>query len=118
MRMRTSSTVLSRTTARNCFLINQLATPGLGSLMARHYFAGAGQLSLALIGAGLVIVWFFKLMIQMLAEVNEDSASKPVSWLGELGAAIFILAWIWALFTSLSLLRQAKVNEPPFIPQP
>ena len=36
--------------ARNCALINQLATPGLGSLMAGRLVAGIGQLLLAVAG--------------------------------------------------------------------
>ena len=113
--MKTSSAgkVLSRSAARNSFLINQLATPGLGSLMARRYVAGAGQLLLALVGAGLVIAWFVALMSQMYRQMNGNENPKSVAWLGEAGAVFFVAAWVWALFTSFSLLREAEANEPP-----
>ena len=41
---------LSRTAARNALLLNQLATPGLGSIAARHWLAGLGQLAVFLAG--------------------------------------------------------------------
>jgi len=33
-----------------------------------------------------------------------------------LGIALFALGWLWALATSLSLLRAAKNEEPPKAP--
>ena len=106
--------VHSRASARNCVLINQLATPGLGSLMAHRYLAGTGQLLLALIGFGLILAWFVLLMIQIVHQAEEEGGSaSSVAWLGELGAVVFAVSWIWALITSLSLLQEAKSNEPP-----
>src|SRR5678810_585571 len=102
---------LDRTTARNCFLVNQFATPGLGSLMARRYVAGSGQLLLALIGAGLVIAWFVSVMSRVYQQVEGDSLSSSAAWLGEAGAVAFIASWLWSLVTSLSLLRQARAKE-------
>jgi hypothetical protein len=115
MRMRTSSAgkVPSLKAARNSFLINQLATPGLGSLMAGRYLAGIGQLALALLGFGLLIAWFISLMTQMYRQLTTDAPARSVAWLGEAGAAIFVLAWIWSLVTSLALLREARASEPP-----
>ena len=64
--MRTSSTrpprqPLNKSKARNCALINQLATPGLGSLMGGRIFAGIGQLILAVAGFIMVTGWFIQL---------------------------------------------------------
>src|SRR5260221_1432235 len=102
MRIFSAAKVLSRATARNCFLINQLATPGLGSLMGRRYLAGTGQLLLALTGFGLIVAWFICLMIQIVHQANEEGGSAPsVAWLGEAGAVVFAVAWVWALVTSL-----------------
>ena len=42
--------LLSPATARNAALVNQLATPGLGTIMAGRIVTGAGQLLLALAG--------------------------------------------------------------------
>ncbi len=102
---------LSRTAARNSFLINQLATPGLGSLMAGRYVAGVGQILLALVGFGLVVAWFVTLITQIYQQVDTDAPLRTVAWLGEAGGATFVAAWLWSLVTSVSLLREARANE-------
>jgi len=103
---------LSRAKARNAALINQLATPGLGSLLAGRWLVGLGQLLLAVAGFSLVIAWFVLLFVQFCRQMEGAPEPTSVAWLGELGAATFVLAWVWALFTSLSLLRAARAREP------
>ena len=102
---------LSRTAARNSVLINQLATPGLGSLMAGRYMAGVGQLLLALVGFCLVVAWFIALLTQMYRQIDSDAAPRSVAWLGETGGVTFVATWLWSLVTSVSLLREARENE-------
>jgi 4a-hydroxytetrahydrobiopterin dehydratase len=101
----------SRIKARNAALLNQLATPGLGSLLARRWIEGVGQLLFSLGGFGCVLVWFVQLMIQYYGQITGNVVVKPVGWIGLLGAGLFVLAWCWSLATSFSLLREAsKVN--------
>lgn len=107
---------LDRSTARNSVLINQLATPGLGSLLAGRWVAGIGQLLLAVAGFVMVVAWFVAVMVQMYRQINGNSAPKPVGWLGEAGAGTFAAAWLWALVTSFSLLRESK--DTPDAPPP
>ena len=52
----------SLATARTALVINQFATPGLGSLMAGRYLAGSIQLLLALAGFTLIVAWFFMVL--------------------------------------------------------
>jgi len=68
---------VSRAAARNTALVNQLATPGLGSLMAGRWIAGIGQLALALAGFVMVVVWFFEVMIQYYGQVTGDVPARP-----------------------------------------
>jgi len=112
---------LSRSTARNSALINQLATPGLGSLLAGRYAAGIGQLVLALAGFGMILGWFVLVLMQTFNDIEGQASTKSYAWLGEAGALTFILSWLWALVTSLDLLREAGRNEnetpsPPYLP--
>ena len=107
---------LSRSTARNAVLLNQCATPGLGSLLAGRRAAGLGQLLLAILGFLMVTGWFVLLALQLYNQLVNDEPPKSVAWLGEVGAAIFAAAWLWSLFTSLSVLREARANEPPPAP--
>jgi hypothetical protein len=113
--MKTSSAAkrVEPATARNSFLINQLATPGLGSLLAGRYLAGTGQLLLAIAGFLMVVAWFVVVAMQMYEQIEEPSHSHSVAWLGEIGGVTFAAAWFWALATSLSLLREAKLNQNP-----
>jgi len=103
---------ISRTAARNATLLNLLATPGLGSLVARRWFEGIAQLLLSVAGFILVVVWFVREMIPYYGEMFNDSPRTPVGleMLG-LGAGLFAAAWIWSLVTSLSLQRQVSQQE-------
>ncbi len=113
MRMKPSSTrgKISRHAARNAALVNLLATPGLGSLMARRWFAGIGQLALAVIGFALFIVWFVKVMINYYEQMGSDAPTGPVHWkMAVTGTILFVLSWLWSAVTSSSLMREAAAN--------
>ena len=116
---------LSPARARNCALMNQFATPGLGSLLGRRFVAGAGQLLLAIIGFLLFVAFFVDELRQFYGLINGNADPKLHPRLALAGVATFALAWLWALVTSLSLLREAKRNEregnlfstPPLLPR-
>ena len=98
--------------ARNAVIINQLATPGLGSLVAGRWLAGLGQLLLALAGFTLIIVWFVQMMIRYYGLMfGETQPRLPRLALLEAGAILFALSWFWAAVTSFSLLREALRNS-------
>ena len=102
---------LSPARARNCALMNQFATPGLGSLLARRFVAGAGQLGIFLVGFGLFVAWFVDEMRQYYDLMFTDNEPHIRNWLVFAGVGLCALGWLWALVTSLSLLREAKRNE-------
>lgn len=118
-------TPLSPARARNCALLNQCATPGLGSLFARRFVAGAGQLTLAVTGFLLFCAWFFDVMRQYYGMITDEADPHFHHWLALAGIGVFALAWLWALVTSISLLREAKRNArqenvlaaPPVLPR-
>ena len=103
---------VSRAAARNAALANQFATPGLGSLMAGRWLAGIGQIILAVAGCVMVLVWFFKVMIQYYGQIGSDApAAHPVDWkMLVAGAIVFAASWLWSLATSLSLIFEARKN--------
>jgi hypothetical protein len=117
MRTSTGAKPLDRTRARNCFLINQFATPGLGSLMAGRLVAGIGQILVAVAGFALVMLWFVLRMSQLYDQIVSDAEPKSVAWAGEAGAAVFAAAWLWSLVTSLSILREARTSQPAATPK-
>jgi 4a-hydroxytetrahydrobiopterin dehydratase len=102
---------LSRATARNAALLNLLATPGLGSLLARRWFAGGGQLLLAVIGFTLFTVWFVKEMFQYYGQISGNVEVQPVGQFGVVGVILFAAAWLWSAVTSFSLMREAATDK-------
>lgn len=101
---------VSRSQARNAALLNQLGTPGLGSLLAGRYVEGALQLLIFLGGFVLFCLWAFHSLAQYYQMMFNDApktAPGNVS-LALAGVGICALAWVWSLMTSLSLLRAAS----------
>ncbi len=108
---------INRTAARNAALVNLLATPGLGSLMARRWVAGGGQLLLAVAGFGLMLGWFVKTMIDYYGLINNQQ-SEPQTHFGLLkaGAVVFVAAWLWSLVTSIQIFRSVPKTMPTNAP--
>jgi hypothetical protein len=116
-------------------MTTNFAVPGCGSIMARR-IVGYFQTPVCVTGMLLtltfgtrMIAWYFTNRARL-----ENMQDDPVAVLGEmwiqlrwalLGMGLFALSWLWALATSLSLLRQAKAAEqanqaniPPRITNP
>jgi 4a-hydroxytetrahydrobiopterin dehydratase len=114
MRMRPFSRnrkIVTRAVARNAALANQLATPGLGSLMAGRWIAGTGQLILSSVGCIMILIWFFKVMIQYYGQIGVIGEAQPIkiNWNTLIiGAILFAIAWLWSGVTSISLFREAS----------
>src|SRR4051812_18205861 len=104
--------IVNRAKALNCLLINQFATPGLGSLMAGRVFAGVVQLLLAVAGFCCVVGWFAQIVYVTYRQINEHQpASPPPFWLGLVGFILFAASWLLSWITSLSVLRAASKYE-------
>lgn len=109
---------LNAAMARNCFLVNQFATPGLGSVMGGHFVAGIGQVLLAVAGFVLVMAWFALTLNESYKLMESTGDPKSYNWLGGAGALVFAGAWLWALVTSIAIFREARANSltPPAVP--
>ena len=108
-----------RSAALNCAIINQLATPGLGSLLARRFIAGTVQLLLAITGFCLFLGWFIRMMAKTY-RLAMDAPAQPdhYPWLGWIGVLIFLVSWLLAWPTSISVLRAARKAEAEIPPAP
>ena len=94
-----------------CIAVNQFATPGMGSIMARRRIAGTGQLGLALAGFLLLVIWmaqFFHRRLMIALDAPEPPAAA--GWLWRWGLICLGAGWLWALVTSLLILREAKAK--------
>ena len=113
---------LSRQTAWGCLTTN-LALPGLGSLVAGR-LCGYAQAALALGGMGLTLAFGVRFLLWFAnnwARIHDPEAD-PLAVLRDmwvagclrwavLGIALFALGWLWALATSLALLRAARTGQ-------
>jgi hypothetical protein len=99
-----------RATAWACLLTNALTLPGLGSI-AGGRSAGYAQGGLALVGFGLSLYWLVKTLLAWMAEGQLPVEINRTLLIGLGGIAIYAGAWLWALATSLALLREAKAGE-------
>jgi len=103
---------VSRAKAKNAALLNQLATPGLGSILCGRWIAGTGQLILSVAGFALVLVWFFKEMIPYYGMMFSDAPPHlPGLKMLAAGGNLFAVAWLWSAFTSFSLMREASSSR-------
>lgn len=99
---------LTPASARNAALVNQLATPGLGTLMLGKLALGLAQLALAIAGFLFIIAWFAMILFQYYGQISGNVEVKPVGWIGITGAILFVAAWTWSLFSSIGFIRKAK----------
>ena len=96
----------------NCLLVNQFATPGLGSLMGRRFIEGTVQLLLALGGFVLVIVAFFVWILNLYRQMGGAAPDGgPFPWYGKIGGIMFVTSWLLSWVTSISLVRQARAEQ-------
>lgn len=100
---------IDKPTAWACTLANLLAAPGLGSIAAGRKI-GYVQMTLAVIGlilsvVGVVLVW---------REWPRGGFAEELPsefWIAVLGVALFMMAWFWALLTSLRLHSETKHSD-------
>ena len=127
--IRPSAKPLTQHRALNYAMINQLATPGFGSLLAGRYVAGTGQLLLAATGCVLIGTWFVKVLTVYYSQMTDNPLpAQSHAALGWTGLALFLSGWLWALVTSISIYREAvaarraeleqkaaALSEPPLL---
>lgn len=98
-----------------CALVNQLACPGLGTLLAGQK-VGHVQLILMLAGFGLVMLFMVKWVAASfrlasdLTWTEEQYQAQVRLWLWALWAGLGLcgLAWGWALASSIAIIRRFK----------
>ncbi len=108
---------LSRDRMHAAVVLNQLATPGMGSWIAGRRRAGAGQLVLSVAGFLLFCAHFGLLIwssIRALTEAVEPAALPATLW--KSGLLLFGVAWAWSGITSFQLWRDSRAANSPLPP--
>jgi len=104
-----------RTRAGLSIAINQLAFPGLGTLMMGR---PVGWAQAILMVAGFILATGFALWVIVCSvryalnpawdESDYRAAYRPLRWVLSFGLALCAVAWVWALFSSIGIWRQAR----------
>ena len=119
---------LDRATAWGC-LTSNLGMPGSGTLVAGRR-SGYVQGLLALAGVGLTtvfglrfIAWYLANFARLREEWIDPFAAAGEVWMAVrwalLGMALFAVGWLWALGSSLLIVREARrtgSGSPPILP--
>ncbi len=94
------------------YLVANLAVcPGVGSIMAGRRIVGSLQATMALAGF-LLSLWFAYATLRDLFVMRELVMPEGRVFLAGLaGLGSFVAAWVWALATSLSILRASAGGE-------
>lgn len=82
--------------------VNLLVTPGMGTLMAGRVLAGLTQVAFAVAGFLLLMKWF----VSVFSAVLTGRAWGP-AWQWQLGAILFGIGWLGALWSSVNIMRVA-----------
>lgn len=117
---------LDRQTAWGCLTTNQLGLPGLGSLAAGRR-TGYAQMAFSLSGLAIsascsvrFITWFVSHWDRLQELQGEPGAYFHEIWIhlrwALLGFAVFLVGWLWALASSISIVARAKAAEAKAAP--
>lgn len=94
--------------ARTCRWLNLLVLPGLGSWLAGRRIVGTFQALLALTGFALTGFWFMRFVADCANARPSPPEGGRYLLLGLAGVGVFLFGWLWALATSLQIVRAAR----------
>jgi hypothetical protein len=110
---------LERPAVWACLLSNVLVLPGLGTFIVGLRITGVIQMLMSLAGMGISLGWFAWFFMEYYKTREVQEALQVRLWLGFVGVGLFMLAWTWALATSLSIVirvySSTKKEVPPRI---
>ncbi len=102
-----------------CFLVNQLACPGIGTIMGGRRVVGFIQAGIMIAGFCAAMAYglmylsaVYKYVLDGRATEAQWKAMQPAGWIGIAGFALCGLAWFWALFSSFQILNESRRHQP------
>ena len=111
--------MITRQRGWTCFFVNQLACPGIGTMMAGRRVLGMLQVVVMLIGVCGALAFLlmylnavYKFAIDGSITEAKFNAMRPPKWLGVGGFALCVVAWLWSLFSSFRILNESRRHQP------
>lgn len=98
---------ISRSKAWVCTVTNLAVFPGLGSLIAGR-FIGIVQMALCAVGFVILLIGSSHIVENFLRGGELPTEIDKEVWLVICGSAIVLASWLWALVTSVSIVRLAR----------
>lgn len=103
-----------------CVMINQLAFPGLGTILAGRRI-GYAQAAVMVVGFVLVMGYLILylgasyryLQTPGWTQADFEARYRPYLWALYDGIGLCLVAWIWSLRSSFALWRQARTADGP-----
>ena len=105
---------ISRQQARTCMIVNQLACPGIGTLMGGRRVTGLIQAAMMIAGFCSVITWGvlqISAVYKFALDARATEVAQPPAWVGIGGLALCAIAWFWALFSSFRILHESRRQQ-------
>ena len=101
---------------RSCVVVNLLACPGLGTVLAGRRF-GWSQLGIMVIGFLLAmkfLLTFLGIEIRMALHGSSFRVSRwqEIAWMGKWGFELCGVAWGWAGLSSLQIWKEHLASQP------
>jgi len=109
---------LTRARAWTCAAINQLAFPGVGTVLGGRR-SGYLQAILMLAGFFLTIGFMLRFMTALVLFMAQPEWTEEQFralyhnvWVGLIGCILCLISWFWALASSIAMLRSASTSPP------
>lgn len=99
---------LDRRKAEACAGVNLLATPGLGTVMAGRWLAGAVQLAFSVSGFTLFTKWFYTLFQNL-----STTGARGPAWQWQTGLILFGVGWLGSAWSSFNFIRESTASVIP-----
>jgi hypothetical protein len=92
-------------------VLGNLVLPGLGTWASGRRMAGITQIVASQAGFILMMSWGIWFVAAWIHTHEFPTELGPILWLIVPGAVMFFGAWLWALVSSLQILRAARTTS-------
>jgi len=100
-------------------MVNQLACPGIGTIMGGRRITGLIQAAVMIIGFALALAYglmylsaVYKFVLDPGATEAKWKSLQPPLWMLLTGFGLCAVAWFWSLFSSFQILHESRRSQP------